>query len=371
MFLNISKYICIAFCSIWLTCSAAEQQIIETHTIEEVLPLVDEDTWFIVDLDNTVFQAKQALGHVNWLQVEVKKRVEEGMTQQEAFYSVYPLWKRTQQVTEVIPVEESFLKAIHDFQDRGITVMALTNRQLFIIPETLHLLSSLDLDLLLTAPTKETMTLQAPNQPALYTQGVLFVDDFNKKGPVLRLFLETIQQKPKKIVFIDDKKKNVEDVGHMAAEADIPFIGVAYIAVEEGEQIYSEELAALQLRYFDKILSNEEVLNLMSQESSELPKEPLYKILSKKDWEHSLFQTQLVLGSIDDTFIHLATEAQVSNVIAKFWQDEPNYVIVKLDPKRLVGRLIYEKNPEGTNKYYHLYEGHIPLDAVIEVKNNQ
>jgi hypothetical protein len=39
-----------------------EAKIIETRYIEDVIPLIDEDTWFLVDLDNCLFEGSQALG---------------------------------------------------------------------------------------------------------------------------------------------------------------------------------------------------------------------------------------------------------------------------------------------------------------------
>lgn len=69
------------------------QEIIESSTIANVLPLIDEETWVLVDLDNTVFQAKQALDHVNWLQHEVQKQIDSGKSREDAFYSIYPLYK--------------------------------------------------------------------------------------------------------------------------------------------------------------------------------------------------------------------------------------------------------------------------------------
>lgn len=114
------------------------QEINESSTIANVLPLIDEETWVLVDLDNTVFQAKQALGHVNWLQHEVQKQIESGKSREDAFYSIYPLWKKTQMMTEVIPVESDFIEAIKQLQNENIVVMGLTHRQLFIVPETLR-----------------------------------------------------------------------------------------------------------------------------------------------------------------------------------------------------------------------------------------
>lgn len=100
------------------------------------------------------------------------------------------------------------------------------------------------------------------------------------------------------------------------------------------------------------------------------PPEYLFKILSKENWEASKERPCLILSSEDDAFIHLATEGQLKGILDKFWSKGPEYRILKLGTCRLIGRLVYEANPGGSNKYYHLYEGNIPADAVIEVKSS-
>lgn len=349
------------------------QELIESKTIADVIPLIDENTWFLVDLDNTVFQAKQALGHVNWLQHEVQKLVTAGKSRQDAFHSLYPLWKKTQMMTEVIPVEISFLEAIKELQKRNIVVMGLTHRQLFIVPETFCQLDSIGVNFLPTAPSKRTFNISA-KQPALYTHGILFVDDFNTKGEVFRSFLEQLGQKPKRVVFIDDKKKNVEELAKAALSDGIEYIGVYYTAVEQGPQIYSPELAEQQLRFLNSILSNEQAQYLLSQEINNqeinMEKNPnpeyLYKIVSKEQWKDSLLRNVVVLSPIDVNFIHLAKEDQVRHIVQKFWNNM-DHIVLKLAAKGLIGKLIYETNPGGSNQYYHLYEGNIPLDAVVDV----
>jgi len=354
------------------------QEIIETSTIDDVLPLVDEETWFLVDLDNTLFQAKQALGHVNWLQHEVQKLIGAGKSREDAFHSVYPLWKKTQIMTEVTPVESNFVEAIKQLQNRNIIVMGLTHRQLFIVPETLRQLNSIGVSFEPSAPSQETFNISA-NQPALFTQGILFVDDFNTKGDIFRLLLQQLGKKPKKIVFIDDKKKNVEEFAQATLSEEIEYVGVYYTAVEQEPQIYSTELAEYQLRFLNAIMSNEQALQLLSQEteSQEIQSsdpEFLYKIVSKKQWQESLLRNEVVSSPLDSDFIHLTTEEQVTNVIQKFWNNK-DYIILKLTSNKLVGVLINETNPGGTNKYYHLYNGSIPLEAVKDVTifniNNQ
>lgn len=94
--------------------------------------------------------------------------------------------------------------------------------------------------------------------------------------------------------------------------------------------------------------------------------EYLYKIISQEQWQKSLLENKVIGSSIDEEFIHLAKEDQVDHVVKKFWNNM-DYIVLRLASKKLVGRLIYEKNPGGSTEYYHLYEGNIPLDAVVEV----
>ena len=71
---------------------------------------------------------------------------------------------------------------------------------------------------------------------------------------------------------------------------------------------------------------------------------------------------------IESNFIHLCEEQQITKIISKFWSQEQQIVILMLDPEKLIGRLIKEKNSDGNTEYFHLYDGSIPLEAVVAVK---
>ncbi len=90
----------------------------------------------------------------------------------------------------------------------------------------------------------------------------------------------------------------------------------------------------------------------------------LYKIVSMASWERSQSTQVLELPPLDQDFIHLATEDQVARVVRKFWSGK-EHVVLKLDSSALIGRLVYESNPGGETKYYHLYEGMIPWEALL------
>lgn len=105
---------------------------------------------------------------------------------------------------------------------------------------------------------------------------------------------------------------------------------------------------------------------MLEREEAKVTPTYLYKIVSPEEWQKSKGEKFLETSSFDEKFIHLATKEQLPHVAQKFW-NEKEYVILTLDTKKLLGRLVYETNPGGTTLYYHLYDGKIPLDAVKDV----
>lgn len=349
--------------------------IFESHTIHDALHLIDQDTWLLVDLDNTLFQASQALGHVDWLLDEVSKRIELGMSRKDAFHSMYPLWKKTQMIANVIPVEEALIEVIQELQEKGIIVMGVTHREPFLASETLRQVYSLGIDFLKSTPSTNSFEF-FQNERALYWEGILFVDTFNEKGEIFRSLLKVLGSKPKKIVFLDDKKKNVEE---LAEAAVIEAIGVYYTAIEQKPKIYSPDLARMQLNYFDGIISNEQIklfsLNIETYKATNLKKKQkipnyLYKIIPSSQWRESLYRNLLVHSSLDSECIQLATEEQLESILKRFKIDK-DHMLLKIDSNRLIGRLIYETDFNSDAKYFRLYNGSIPLDAFIEARELQ
>ena len=119
-----------------------------------------------------------------------------------------------------------------------------------------------------------------------------------------------------------------------------------------------------------EVQASKEAKNLIEQKAIQVhpnySHEYLYRIVSPEQWQESLLQNHVINSSIDKDFIHLATEEQLAGIIQKFWNNK-DHIILKLAAKKLTGRLIYETNPGGTTLYYHLYEGNVPIDAVVEV----
>lgn len=238
-----------------------EAMVIESRNIVEVIPLIDQETWVLVDLDNCMFEAAQSLGHANWFYSELQKKIQEGMSKEDAIRETYPLWIEAQKLCKVKPLEESFVPTLVDLQKKGNVIMGITHRQPSVADSTLKQISSLGFDFLTTAPSKETFSIPSKT-PTLYTQGVLFVGDYNRKIDILLLFLAQLKQQPKKIVFIDDKKKNVEEL-EVLTKNGIEYIGVHYTAIEYVKPVYNQEIADFQSKFLKQIMSNEAAQMLM------------------------------------------------------------------------------------------------------------
>lgn len=104
-----------------------------------------------------------------------------------------------------------------------------------------------------------------------------------------------------------------------------------------------------------------------TMDTQDTPKH-LYKILSSRHWQGSQVRKALILSADDTAFIHFSKEDQLERIISKYWGDVPHFVVLKINAELLQGDLVYEANPGGSAKYYHLYNGFIPFEAIDEVR---
>ena len=94
----------------------------------------------------------------------------------------------------------------------------------------------------------------------------------------------------------------------------------------------------------------------------------LYKILSPAAWTESQGMQSAVINSPEETYILLTREDQLTHLLDKNWANIPA-VVLKVDASKLVGDLVFEEDATESGEYYHLYNGQIPQDAVIEIDN--
>jgi uncharacterized protein (DUF952 family) len=177
-------------------------------------------------------------------------------------------------------------------------------------------------------------------------------------------------EKNKNYAFVDN------EIGFMAKAAQSEGIQFSYLHIISDnlnggfEEDLTNERGDAAKEHRTKILQKAKTLieeSLVKKEviMKERP-DFLYKILSMDDWKKS--GKTVHLPSMDADFIHLSTEDQLDKIIEKYWADAREYVVLKIETAKLSGKLVLEANPGGTNKYYHLYNGSIPVSAIVESK---
>jgi len=164
-----------------------------------------------------------------------------------------------QTITKVKLVEKDVKKIIKHLQNKNVLVIGLTSRQLYLSCSALKQLDSLDIDLSITAPYKDDLFFE---NGVLFNKGILFASGKNK-GEVLSQFFKKIDFLPKSVIFIDDKLKHLNEIENFCKDAGIKFLGFRYGALDEKIRNFDNQIANIQHKYFQNILSDEDAKKML------------------------------------------------------------------------------------------------------------
>jgi phosphoserine phosphatase len=224
-------------------------EIRETATMADVAKAITPGTLVVFDLDNTVLEASQTLGTDQFFSYLVARGKAAGLNAQDAKNLALELSTPIQPVTSVRLVENLTRDLVQALQENDYTTIALTARPGAWADGTLHQVESLGINFSITAPRISRNDL-SDSSGGLYRDGVIFLAPGYEKGPTLMKFIERAGLKPEKIVFIDDKKSNVESVDAALTAAGIPNIEFRYGAADRRVANFSSEIAEFQYDYF-------------------------------------------------------------------------------------------------------------------------
>jgi hypothetical protein len=256
------------------TCFA---EIIKTNdykVIESHLTHADQETFIIFDVDDVLLQPqdeilkKQNKPFLETIEKELETRLPETATQD--LYSLILL----QRIVE--PVDKRMKTLIKKLQKKKIKVIALTNcatgsfgtinaMQNWRIAELKHL--GYDFGKPWSHIHERFFHgVKDIKRPPMFKKGVVFASGVSK-GAALEAFLAYTNLRPKKIIFIDDKRKYLESVEEYTTLENIEFLGIEYTAVKDSRlSPLDEERAKLQfviLEEEQQWLSDEKIDNLL------------------------------------------------------------------------------------------------------------
>jgi hypothetical protein len=243
----------------WILCpffSLFAYEIIETANFRAITQHVTPNTLVLLDIDDTLLIPKQTLGTDVWFRYQLKKNAHLA----DCLDKTLAQWEAIRHLTEIEIVEKGTEEIIRQMQEAKIAVMGLTTQGLALATRTVKQLQSINIDLSLTAPTRQDHYF-INDHGVLMRQGILFTAG-TPKGPAIAKLLQILGYQPERILFINDKETHLLDVAVTAEEIGISFIGLRYSFRDGIIANFSPLIAEIQYNEssFNKILSDEEAL---------------------------------------------------------------------------------------------------------------
>jgi hypothetical protein len=244
-------------CWPWKEKHSSIDSIIETKHISDIYNYITEseynrDTLVMFDLDNTLITppAHSDLGSDQWFYALFQRELKEGLTEQEAINTILPLYKQVIAYIDFVAVEHDTSVVVSSLQKRGISVIGLTARSLDLARRTVEQLAHIGIIFDKTDP-EECPIKYGTGKPALYLGGIIFTGNYSK-GEVVAAWLKQIDYKPKKIIFIDDKLKNVVSVEQALCKRNFPFYGLRYDYLDKRVKDFNWDKTQKELEIFLK-----------------------------------------------------------------------------------------------------------------------
>lgn len=241
----------------------ASAKITEKMKLSEIAPSADKETLLVFDIDSTVLEPTQMLGGDAWFYYTVDAGIKSGKIKQEAINAAMIPWLAAQEITEVRPVEKITAETIKRAQENGVMVMALTARPYELAEATLRQLNSIGVDFSKNPPIKKDIDFG--NGFGRYYKGIFFASTTqngnfiaHNKGSVLLRFLEKLGYTPQKIMFVDDRKNNVENVNTALAQKGLDCQCFRYGAADMQYKMFDSSIAKIQFDHLNKLLQDKE-----------------------------------------------------------------------------------------------------------------
>ncbi len=218
------------------TFSMANTEKASIYTIDslmEVKPFIEADTLVVFDLDHTIFEGAQgSYGHGLWFYDVLAQGRAQGYTDEAIFEKLYPHWLHSQEISSVKFIEASTPALLDELQTQQIPVMAATSRQKPSAKATLRQLAQLNIHFK-TAPALSKEPSNHFKNPIYQQDGVIFAHDFNKKGEVLKAYLDENQHTFKTIILLEDSFGNITNTIHAFKDSPTKVIGLYYTKVAD------------------------------------------------------------------------------------------------------------------------------------------
>lgn len=261
-----SKIITLSFLSLGVLISPLRASIVESpdlHPFEKALESANEHALILFDVDDTLISAKDSLlrpsarGVWDRLAKSSLDNPEIPLTRKYDRDYYFSLVLSRLEYELVDPHVVDIIKNLQRRQIKAIAFTKMMTGSFGAIPSMedwrLSQLLKEQIDFSKAFPDNPLLFLKAQvgNVNSVFKNGVLCANRQNK-GPVLISFLNRLEWKPQKVVFIDNRRDYLESVEKSLEGTGIEFLGFYYTAAEKNPRAVNEKLAKFQMMHLAK-----------------------------------------------------------------------------------------------------------------------
>lgn len=224
--------------------SMAHGRIQELQSLRDLPVVGARDTWVIFDVDNTILRPTSSIGSHQWADLMRDEEIKKGIDPVVAGQRQHQYFSEVQGFVQVKLVEDDFLDVFADLRKSGVSIMALTARGDNLIATTLQQLIKVKVSFVESFPAqKDSSVIQS-----YVRDGVIFAGG-KSKGEVLSQIIGNSLHPPRRVIFVDDKRYNLEAVEKAFQNSTVEILGLRYGAADPFLNV-DKSLADLQYDFF-------------------------------------------------------------------------------------------------------------------------
>jgi hypothetical protein len=241
--------------------------IVETNDPQDILSYVGEGALVVFDIYNTLFETAHQLGSEPWADWRVNALMAQGVTAQEARRMMMPRWNQILRVAKMRPVDFSMQTLVRTLQHRPIQAMGITSKEGEMSDVILNQLQAVNASFLRIQPQNKDWMIHSEGISMRYEGGVLFCGVHHPLGVVLLKLFDTTKYYPLQVIFVSQKWEQINDMAQYVRARGLPYVGIRYSGADKSVASFNPAIAEMQLRYFNKLLSDEAALILLPRKS--------------------------------------------------------------------------------------------------------
>lgn len=225
--------------------------------VHETMEQLNSEDLVIFDVDEVIFIAQDQILHPAFKK-EARKLFKRIVEKKHGSAKAHEYWSTVLSSRKNKLVEVDILDVMRSLKEKHVPFIALTNASTgsyghITKLEDQRIQDLKNLEVTMSPPQGRgdihfmDMKLDSPGAIPAYKSGVLFTCGIDK-GKILKKYIDLLPYKPKRIIFFDDKRSNLEDVEALCKTMGISFHGYEYTAVAHSPKITLDQKRA-QIQY--------------------------------------------------------------------------------------------------------------------------